>query len=132
MFIGWRASCVSTRSRRFTVTKHHVPSLADRHRSRQIDCSSNSRSTGRIKVWVTDIAYIRSWQGWSYLAVVLDPFACKVVGCSMQETMARGLVLDALLMAVWRERPGKEVIVHSYQGSQYGSVSAGSIISCPV
>lgn len=72
-------------------------------------------------VWVTDITYIRTWQGWLYLAVVMDLFARKIVGWSMKPTLARELVLDALLMAVWRRRPQKTVMVHSDQGSQYGS-----------
>lgn len=73
------------------------------------------------QAWVTDITYIRTWQGWLYLAVVLDLYARKVVGWSMKPTLARELVLDALLMAVWRRKPTQPVIVHSDQGSQYGS-----------
>lgn len=73
------------------------------------------------EAWVTDITYIRTWQGWLYLAVVIDLFARKVVGWSMKPTLAKELVLDALLMAVWRRRPTEPVIVHSDQGTQYGS-----------
>lgn len=73
------------------------------------------------QAWVTDITYIRTWQGWLYLAVVVDLYARKVIGWSMKPTMAKELVLDALLMAVWRRRPTQKVIVHSDQGSQYGS-----------
>lgn len=73
------------------------------------------------KVWVTDITYIRTWQGWLYLAVVLDLYARKVVGWSMKPTLAKELALDALLMAVWRRKPEQEVMVHSDQGSQYSS-----------
>jgi putative transposase len=72
-------------------------------------------------VWVTDITYIRTWQGWLYLAVVVDLYSRKVVGWSMKPTLARELVLDALIMAVWRRRPKNSVMVHSDQGSQYGS-----------
>lgn len=71
--------------------------------------------------WVTDITYIRTWQGWLYLAVVVDLYSRKVVGWSMKPTLARELVLDALVMAVWRRRPSRTVLVHSDQGSQYGS-----------
>ncbi len=71
--------------------------------------------------WVTDITYIRTWQGWLYLAVVLDLFSRKVIGWSMKPTIHRELVLDALMMAVWRRKPVKPVIIHSDQGSQYGS-----------
>ncbi|HGE8341430.1 MULTISPECIES: IS3 family transposase [Serratia] len=73
------------------------------------------------QVWVTDITYIHTWQGWLYLAVVIDLFARNVVGWSMKPTLSRELALDALMMAVWRRRPGSEVIVHSDQGCQYGS-----------
>ena len=73
------------------------------------------------RAWVTDITYIRTWQGWLYLAVVMDLFARKVVGWSMKPTLARELVVDALLMAVWRRKPTEQVMVHSDQGSQYGS-----------
>jgi len=71
--------------------------------------------------WVTDITYIRTWQGWLYLAVVMDLFARKVVGWSMKPTLAKELVIDALLMAVWRRKPQGQVVIHSDQGSQYGS-----------
>lgn len=71
--------------------------------------------------WVTDITYIRTWQGWLYLAVVVDLYSRMVVGWSMKPTLAREIVLDALVMAVWRRRPKNKVLVHSDQGSQYGS-----------
>jgi putative transposase len=73
------------------------------------------------KVWVTDITHIRTYEGWLYLAVVIDLFSRIVVGWSMKPSLARDLVLDTLLMAVWRRRPKDKVIVHSDQGSQYGS-----------
>jgi putative transposase len=73
------------------------------------------------RVWVTDITYIRTFEGWLYLAVVVDLYSRIVVGWSMKSTLSRELVLDALLMAVWRRRPKQPVIVHSDQGSQYGS-----------
>jgi putative transposase len=72
------------------------------------------------RVWVTDITYVRTWQGWLYLAVVMDLYARKIVGWSMKPTLACELVLDAVLMAVWRRRP-QQTLIHSDQGSQYGS-----------
>jgi len=71
--------------------------------------------------WVTDITYIRTWEGWLFLAVVVDLFSRMVVGWSMKATVAKELVLDALLMAVWRRKPKGKVIIHSDQGPQYGS-----------
>ncbi|KAB0486009.1 IS3 family transposase [Pseudomonas psychrophila] len=73
------------------------------------------------KVWVTDITYIRTYEGWLYLAVVLDLFSRQVVGWSMKPQMTRDLAIDALLMAVWRRKPKQEVMIHSDQGSQYSS-----------
>jgi len=72
------------------------------------------------KAWVTDITYIRTWQGWLYLAVVMDLFSRKVVGWSTGPTIHRDLALDAVLMAVRRRRP-RSTVIHSDQGSQYGS-----------
>ena len=71
--------------------------------------------------WVTDITYIRTHEGWLYLAVVLDLHSRAVVGWSMDSRMQTSLVLDALTMAVWRRRPKESVIIHSDQGSQFGS-----------
>ncbi|WP_251842381.1 IS3 family transposase [Enterobacter hormaechei] len=71
--------------------------------------------------WVTDITYIRTHEGWLYLAVVVDLFSRKIIGWSMQSRMTKDIVLNALLMAVWRRSPQKQVLVHSDQGSQYTS-----------
>jgi putative transposase len=73
------------------------------------------------KVWVTDITYIRTYEGWLYLAVVLDLFSRQVIGWSMKPQMTSDLAIDALLMAVWRRKPRQEVIIHSDQGSQFSS-----------
>lgn len=73
------------------------------------------------QVWVTDITYIRTYEGWLYLTVVIDLYSRMVVGWSMNATMATELVLDALMMAVWRRRPKMSVMIHSDQGSQFGS-----------
>jgi len=73
------------------------------------------------QAWVTDITYIRTYEGWLYLAVVIDLYSRTVVGWSMKPRMATELVLDALTMAVWRRRPRAEVIIHSDQGSQFAS-----------
>ena len=72
------------------------------------------------KAWVTDITYIRTWQGWLYLAVVMDLFSRKIVGWSTRPTIHSELILDATLMAVRRRRP-RRTLVHSDQGTQFGS-----------
>jgi len=73
------------------------------------------------QTWVTDITYIRTQEGWLYLAVVIDLFSRQVVGWSMQPRMHTDLVIQALLMAVWRRKPEQRVVVHSDQGSQFTS-----------
>ncbi|WP_250658436.1 IS3 family transposase [Alkalimarinus coralli] len=72
-------------------------------------------------VWVTDITYIRTHEGWLYLAVVIDLYSRQVVGWSMDSRMEASLVLNALLMAVWRRKPVNRVLIHSDQGSQFTS-----------
>ena len=72
------------------------------------------------KAWVTDITYVRTWEGWLYLAVVIDLYSRRIVGWSTKPTMARELVLDAILMAVRRRKP-RHTLIHSDQGSQFGS-----------
>jgi putative transposase len=72
------------------------------------------------RVWVSDITYIRTWEGWLYLAIVMDLFSRKIVGWATRQTIHRDLVLDAVLKAV-KERHPQETIIHSDQGSQYGS-----------
>jgi len=73
------------------------------------------------RVWVTDITYIRTHEGWLYLAAVIDLYSRKVVGWSMASRMQTSLALNALLMAVWRRKPTDTVLVHSDQGSQFTS-----------
>lgn len=69
--------------------------------------------------WVTDITYIRTYEGWLYLAVVLDLFSRQIVGWSMQSQMTSDIVMNALLTALWRRKPKAGVMIHSDQGSQF-------------
>lgn len=69
--------------------------------------------------WVTDFTYIRTHEGWLYLTVVIDLFSRQVIGWSMKNNPKSELVIDALLMAIWRRKPKSKVLVHSDQGVQY-------------
>ncbi|WP_374807254.1 IS3 family transposase [Pseudochrobactrum kiredjianiae] len=80
------------------------------------------------KVWVTDITYIKTYEGFSYLAVVIDLFSRRVVGWSMQSRQTTDLVLQGLLMAVWRRKPKERVLIHSDQGSQFTSMDWASFL----
>jgi putative transposase len=71
------------------------------------------------QVWVSDITYIHTDEGWLYLAVVLDLYSRKVVGWGMSDRMTAALVCDALMMALFNRGFPKGVIVHSDRGVQY-------------
>ena len=75
----------------------------------------------RDQVYVSDITYINTGEGWLYLAVVIDLYSRKVVGWSTHKRMKAKLVCDALKMALWQRRPKPGLIHHSDRGSQYGS-----------
>jgi len=76
-------------------------------------------------LWLADITYLRSWEGWLYLAAVQDAYSRRIVGWSLAEHRRVELVTDALAMAVRRRRPGAGLIHHSDQGSQYVSLGFG-------
>jgi putative transposase len=104
---------VGYRKPRFKSGK--IAIFAENHLNQDFDVHQPNQS------WVTDITYIRTYEGWLFLAVVIDLFSRQVVGWSMQPKMHVDLVLDALLMAVWRRKPKNQVVIHSDQGSQYTS-----------
>ena len=79
-------------------------------------------------VWVTDITYIRTQEGWLFLAVIIDLFSRQVIGWSMGGRINTDLVLNAITMACWRRKPKDEVIVHSDQGCQYTSYDWQSML----
>lgn len=73
------------------------------------------------QVWVGDITYISTKEGWLYLAAILDLYSRRIVGWAMDSTMSKQLVIDALNQAVGRRRPPKGIMFHSDRGSQYAS-----------
>ena len=79
--------------------------------------------------WAADFTYIWTGEGWLFLAVVVDLFSRRVVGWSMQPTMTAQLVLDALIMALWRRGKPSELLHHSDQGSQYTSEDFQRLLS---
>jgi putative transposase len=83
---------------------------------RQFDVAAPDRA------WVTDITYIRTQEDFVYLAVVIDLFSRRVLGWSMQSRQTTEVVLQALHMAVWRDRPKARVLIHSEQGGQSTSM----------
>jgi transposase InsO family protein len=76
-------------------------------------------------LWVADLTYLRTWEGWLYLAAVQDAFSRMIVGWAMAEHMRADLVVEALQMALARRRPDAGLVHHSDQGSQYVSLAFG-------
>jgi putative transposase len=74
------------------------------------------------RLWCADITYVRTWEGWLYLASVMDCYSRRIVGWSMADHLRAELVVDALQMAVARRRPDTGLIHHSDQGTQYTSL----------
>jgi putative transposase len=77
------------------------------------------------RVWLADITYIPTREGFLYLAFILDTHSRKVVGWSMGSHMRTELVVDALEMAVWRRKPSAGLVHHSDRGVQYTAISFG-------
>jgi putative transposase len=77
------------------------------------------------RLWVADITYLRTWEGWLYLAAVQDLFSRRIVGWSMADHMRTELVTDALEMAVDRRAPDTGLVHHSDQAGQYVSLAFG-------
>lgn len=92
-----------------------LASVADNLLNREFNSDAPNKS------WVSDITYVRTYEGFLYVATVLDLFSRRIVGWSMDKNMDRHLVIRALMMAVWKRQPKERVLVHSDQGSQYGS-----------
>jgi len=109
---------VAKTARKFRVTttdsNHDLP-VADNLLDRQFNPSQAN------EVWLADITYIPTREGWLYLAAVEDLFSRMVVGWSMAEHMESRLVVDALEMAVQRRLPDEGLLAHSDRGSQYAS-----------
>jgi len=93
-----------------TDSKHNLP-VAPNLLNRDFS------TTGPNQKWVGDISYVWTEEGWMYLAIVIDLYSRAVIGWSMQSTMSRQLVCDALLMALWRRGFPKNVIFHSDRGT---------------
>ncbi len=98
-----------------TNSKHKLP-VAANLLNREFSVSAPDR------VYVADISYLWTREGWVYLAAVVDLFSRKVVGWSMSNRMTTELPLEALRMAYWGRKPGDGVMHHSDRGSQYASL----------
>ena len=107
--------------RRFRVTTNssHSHPVASNVLGRRFGVEAVS---GADRVWVADITYVPTREGWLYLAIVLDLGTRLVVGWSMSETLESSVAADALEMAIKRRRPGAQLLHHSDRGVQYASI----------
>jgi transposase InsO family protein len=111
------ADVAAKQKKKFKVTtdsKHNLP-VAPNLLNREFTVNEPDR------VYVSDITYLWTQEGWLYLAVVIDLFSRQVEGWSLNQRMERTLVMDALRMAVWRRQPSLGLLFHSDRGSQYCS-----------
>jgi transposase InsO family protein len=100
---------------RCTTDSNHDLAVADNLLDRQFEPAAVNQ------VWVADITYIPTWEGWLYLAAVEDLYSRQIVGWSMGERITSRLVVDALEMAVTHRLPAEGLVAHSDRGSQYAS-----------
>jgi putative transposase len=110
---GIRAIMARPRRVRTTDSRHDLPiapNLLDR----------NFTATAPNRIWLADITYVETDQGWLYLATVLDLYSRKIVGWAMADNLRADLPLAALRMAISAQRPGAGLIHHSDRGVQGG------------
>jgi transposase InsO family protein len=111
------AGVSAKQKKKFKVTtdsKHKLP-VAPNLLNRKFTVSEPDR------IYVSDITYLWTQEGWLYLAIILDLYSRQVVGWSLNRRMTRTLVIDALRMAVWQRKPERGLLFHSDRGSQYCS-----------
>jgi len=79
--------------------------------------------------WLADITYIRTDEGWLYLALVLDLYSRRIVGWAMSDRMTSELTKESLRMALWQRKPSALDIHHSDQGSQYTATTYQELLA---
>jgi transposase InsO family protein len=105
-------------ARRFKVmttdSKHRLPVAPNL-------LNRNFTAEDRDKIWLTDITYVSTAEGWLYLAAVMDLYSRRIVGWAISDSLHRQLVIDALQMAIATRQPSPGLLHHSDRGSQYAS-----------
>ena len=116
---------VAKTKRRFRITtksKHSHPIAENK-------LNQDFSAKGPNQVWVSDITYLWTREGWLYLAVVMDLFSRKIVGWSMSQSLGQEIVLQALGHALQRRHPAPGLIVHSDQGVQYACLAMRRLLA---
>jgi putative transposase len=107
--------CIHKKKFRITTDSKHKLPIAENLLNRQFNPSRPNQ------IWVSDITYIHTNEGWLFLAAIKDLYSCEIVGWAMDKQMTKQLVLDALRAAYWRKKPAAGLLHHSDRGSQYCS-----------
>ena len=94
-----------------------------------LSSAASARRAGPNQVWFADITYVPTWEGWLYVALVVDAWSRRIVGWSMRDGLEAELVVDALGMAATCRRPPAGAIHHSDRGSQYASTIFGRTLA---
>jgi putative transposase len=112
------AGAVRGKAVRTTVSDKAAPCPLDK-------VNRQFQAPGPNRLWVSDFTYVSTWQGFVYVAFVIDTFARYIVGWRVSRTAQTGFVLDALEQALWRRKParGGGLVHHSDRGSQYVAIS---------
>lgn len=112
-----KESLYSRTRKKFKVTTKHGKSA--RFSENLLD--GKFQATRANEIWTSDITYIRTKEGWLYLAVVLDIYSRQIIGWAIQQRVTSDIVLKALMMAITNRKPEEGIIFHSDRGSQYTS-----------
>lgn len=104
-----------------THSNHNLP-VAENLLNRQFEADKPN------KVWLSDITYIWTQEGWLYLSAILDLFNRQIIGWSMEDRLTQDLVLQALHQAMGRRKPDPGVVFHSDRGSQYAAHALRSVL----
>ena len=118
MRVAGLQGCMRSRKRRTTRRDPRAAPAPDLLRRAFVATQPN-------RVWLADITYLPTQEGFLYLAFILDVYSRKIVGWSMDSHMRTELVVDALQMAVWRRKPSAGLVHHSDRGAQYTAISLG-------
>jgi putative transposase len=111
---GMRAIMAPARRVRTTDSRHDLPIAPNR-------LDRNFTAAAPNRVWLADITYIETDEGWLYLAAVMDLFSRKIVGWAMRDHLRTELASTALAMAISRQRPDQGLVHHSDRGVQYAA-----------
>jgi len=120
--VGIRGLAALPRRARTTDSRHDYPIAPNR-------LARNFQAARPNQVWLADLTYIPTAEGWLYLAAILDMHTRKIVGWSMRQTLHAEIAIDALNMAIERQRPPPGLIHHSDRGIQYAAGSYRQVLA---